>query len=47
LSALIQNGAVVTCEKSFPADLLIDGETIRETAPGIPRRAEAMPAEDG
>jgi dihydropyrimidinase len=39
LTTLIQNGTVVTSERSFPADILIDGETIRDIAPGIPREA--------
>jgi dihydropyrimidinase len=36
LTTLIRNGAVVTSEKTFPADILIDGERIREIAAGIP-----------
>jgi dihydropyrimidinase len=36
VSTLIRNGAVVTAEKTFPADILIDGDKIREIAPGIP-----------
>jgi dihydropyrimidinase len=36
VTTLIRNGTVVTAEKSFPADLLIDGEKIRDLAPGLP-----------
>jgi len=36
LTTLIQNGTVVTSEKTFPADILIDGERIREIAGDIP-----------
>jgi dihydropyrimidinase len=36
LTTLIQNGTVVTSEKSFPAGILIDGERIREIAANIP-----------
>jgi len=36
LTTLIRNGTVVTSEKSFPADILIDGEKIREIAATIP-----------
>ncbi len=36
MTTLIQNGTVVTSETTFPADILIDGERIREIAPGIP-----------
>jgi dihydropyrimidinase len=39
LTTLIQNGTVVTSERSFPADVLIDGETIRDIAAGIPAAA--------
>lgn len=35
MSLLIQNGTVVTAEKTFAADLLIDGETICEVGAGI------------
>ena len=33
---LIQNGTVVTADKTFPADILIEGETIKEIRAGIP-----------
>ena len=36
MTTLIRNGTVVTSEKLFPADILIDGERIREIAAGIP-----------
>src|SRR5262245_31694114 len=32
---LIQNGTVVTEDKAFPADILIEGETIKEIRAGI------------
>ena len=36
MTTLIRNGTVVTAEESFPADILIDGEKIRDLAPGLP-----------
>ncbi|MGD0365595.1 MAG: dihydropyrimidinase, partial [Bryobacteraceae bacterium] len=36
MTTLIRNGTVVTSEKTFPADILIDGERIREIAADIP-----------
>ena len=36
MTTLIRNGTVVTSEKTFPADILIDGERIREIAASIP-----------
>ena len=33
---LIKNGTVVTAERSFAADILIDGEKIRDIAPSLP-----------
>src|ERR1700686_3860356 len=33
---LIKNGTVVTAERSFAADILIDGEKIRDIAPSVP-----------
>ena len=36
---LIRNGTVVTADKTFAADVLIEGETIKEVRPGIPGRA--------
>jgi dihydropyrimidinase len=36
MGLLIKNGTVVTAEKSFPADILIEGETIKEIRSGIP-----------
>ena len=36
MTTLIRNGTVVTSEKTFPADILIDGERIREIAANIP-----------
>lgn len=35
MSLLIKNGTVVTAEKTIPADLLIEGDTIREVRAGI------------
>jgi dihydropyrimidinase len=35
MGLLIQNGTVVTAENTFPADILIEGQTIREVRPGI------------
>lgn len=35
MAILIKNGTVVTAEKSFAADVLIEGETIREVRAGI------------
>ena len=37
MSILIQNGTVVTAERMFPADILVQEETIRDIAPGLPR----------
>ena len=39
MKTLIRNGTIVTAEKSFPADVLIEGERIREIAPGLPETA--------
>ncbi len=36
MTTLIRNGTVVTAEKTFPADILIDGEKIRDIGPGLP-----------
>src|SRR5216684_2997475 len=36
MSTLIQNGTVVTAESTFPADILVEGEKIKEVRPGIP-----------
>src|SRR5262249_34657222 len=35
MGLLIQNGTVVTPEKTFPADILVEGETIKEVREGI------------
>ena len=35
MGLVIQNGTVVTAEKTFPADILIEGQTIKEVRPGI------------
>jgi len=40
MGTLIRNGTVVTAEKTFPADILIEGEIIKEVRAGIP----AVPA---
>jgi dihydropyrimidinase len=39
MSILIRNGTVVTAESSFPADILVDGEKIKEVRPDIPPNA--------
>jgi len=39
VSLLIRNGTVVTAEKTLAADVLIEGERIREIAPAIPAGA--------
>ena len=36
MTTLIRNGTVVTADKTFPADILIDGEKIREIAANLP-----------
>src|SRR5215467_13875237 len=36
MGLLIQNGTVVTAEETFPADILVEGETIKEVRSGIP-----------
>jgi dihydropyrimidinase len=36
MAILIKNGTVVTADKTFAADVLMDGESIREVRPGIP-----------
>src|SRR5216110_1330207 len=35
-ATLIRNGTVVTAERSFAADILVDGEKIRDIAPSLP-----------
>src|ERR1700686_418700 len=39
MSTLIRNGTVVTAESTFPADILVEGEKIKEVRPGIPANA--------
>ncbi|MBI1898236.1 MAG: dihydropyrimidinase [Acidobacteria bacterium] len=39
MSTLIRNGTVVTAERTFRADVLIEGETVREVREGIPGAA--------
>ena len=39
MAMLIKNGAVVTAEKTFTADILVEGETIREVRAGIAPQA--------
>ncbi len=39
MSTLIRNGTVVTAENTFPADVLIEAESIREVRAGIPANA--------
>jgi len=36
MGLLIQNGTVVTADKTFPADILVEGEAIKEIRAGIP-----------
>ena len=36
MTTLIQNGTIVTAERSYEADILIDGQIIKEIAPGLP-----------
>src|ERR1700683_451325 len=36
MSLLIRNGTVVTSTRTFPADILIDGEKIKDISPNIP-----------
>jgi len=38
-TTLIRNGTVVTAERSVAADILVDGETIRDIAPSLPVEA--------
>ena len=35
MGLLIQNGTVVTAEKTFAADIVVEGETIKEVRAGI------------
>ncbi len=37
MGLLIENGTVVTAEKTFPASVLVEGKTIRDVRAGIPR----------
>ncbi|HUS06983.1 MAG TPA: dihydropyrimidinase [Bryobacteraceae bacterium] len=39
MSLLIRNGTVVTADATFPADILIEGESIRDVRQGIPAEA--------
>ncbi len=39
MSTLIRNGTVVTAESTFTADILVEGEKIKEVRPGIPVNA--------
>ena len=39
MSTLIQNGTVVNADSTFPADILVDGERIKEVRQGIPASA--------
>src|SRR5467141_5050841 len=40
-ATLIRNGTVVTAQNSFAADILVDGEKIRDMAPSLPAEAAA------
>src|SRR2546430_10606520 len=40
-TTLIRNGTVVTAQNSFAADILVDGEKIRDIAPSLPAEAAA------
>ncbi len=37
MKTLIKDGTVVTAQRSFPADVWIEGETVRDVAPSLPR----------
>jgi dihydropyrimidinase len=39
MSTLIRNGTVITAEFTFPADILVEGEKIKEVRQGIPANA--------
>src|ERR1700738_1760184 len=39
MSLLLRNGTVVTADSTFPADVLVEGDTIRDVRPGIPENA--------
>ena len=39
MTTLIQNGTVVTAERTFAADVLVDGERVKEIAAGLPATA--------
>src|ERR1700758_1183710 len=41
MNTLIRNGTVVTARDTSAADILIEGERIREVRPGIPEQAAA------
>src|SRR5580700_10919047 len=36
MTTLIRNGTVVTSTRTFPADILIEGERIKDISPNIP-----------
>ncbi len=36
MTTLIQNGTIVTAERTFEADVLVEGEKIKDLAPGLP-----------
>ena len=42
MGVLIQNGTLVTAESTFPADILIEGEVIREVRAGIGPQAHTV-----
>jgi dihydropyrimidinase len=42
MGLLIENGTVVTAEKTFPASVLVEGETIRDVRAGIPREGHTV-----
>ena len=39
MALLIRNGTVVTADKTFAADVLIEGASIKDVRPGIRGRA--------
>jgi dihydropyrimidinase len=39
MSLLLRNGTVVNADRTFAADVLVEGDTIREVRPGIPENA--------
>ncbi|MGA2601356.1 MAG: dihydropyrimidinase, partial [Bryobacteraceae bacterium] len=36
MTTLVRNGTIVTAERTYEADILIEGETIKDIAPNLP-----------